>query len=1401
MNCTPKIKTASLNMNGNCDRNRMYQVLTLMVTEGVSILALQDTHMDRDLACRFVDNWPDWSILSSVKEDGTAGVAILINTGKVDWGMDIDQLHDLNDWGEATGRVLVAPIRVGEVEVVVGCVYAPALKPERRSWTAIVKNAMGASAWNERPGCDIICGDWNMIVKRLDSKLGLIATDNEREIEAHNELLEALSPEETDMVDGWRLRYPESRVFTHRNSAAGRSAGGETRIDRIYVRDDWYQSCPRWEILPVPISDHDITTMVYQRPGQRNGPGRWKLPLSLIATEEVLNGSLEILKDEMGRHNAEEPLTEEDLKWQHVHILQSWLAVKQRIKDHVSEFQKTRNRLKSSRMHTLRLKAQGVDKRGRTLTAEQISTARHELEAFLEDNRREYCTNSYNQRYVLEEQPTEQLHKRVKAKRASSGIARLQPIGAEETVERPEELLDVVETYYKDLYNERPSDEEAREILFNGWNKTLSEQDQGRLITPFSGREIQAGFSKAKMGRSPGLDGIPVDLWKWLYENDEEAAAMFTRVLHAMQEIERFDVSMKRGCLTLLYKKGDPADIRNYRPLSIMNADYKFFTALLSRRLTIAIAPLIGLNQSAFLPGRIMGDNIKLVQTVIDKFRNSDSGIGILFLDQEKGYDRISHRFLFGVLKKFRVPNKIVDKIRALYFGGVLIPFVNGFPGNPVPQLCGVRQGDPLSCLLYVMVIETLSVKLNSDDLLRGIRMPNEGKHNHNLFADDIVLLLNSRAETNRAFWWLAIYGRASDARVATPKSRGMVVGNLPPDVFPEEIELVKEGETHKHLGVPVGVNCGDAIFDYWDGIVNGTRDEADRIVKLRLSQNARLTIATTVILAKARFAMEFLDIGAKHVRELEVIQKKLIWGKDSSVKRSLNTLPVKDMQAPRARGGLECQNIGGIRDALAIGWVARMEKKPDLPWVELAKPLLQETSETVSLRRAKALTPWRQNLNSKKGKPAPYNLSHIWKRWWEIIPYGEPFNESLPLRFVMPKDAGEALRVNFWYFPHLFRGGGARALGVKMWSNDIWERIAADEFGAFNRIGDFIDPGGRGVKEFLDINPPRTRNQVFRAFDKLMGSIPRQWVGWIQQADNAEFQRATAPGSPEFNHCVMVRKVGEREHVKPLRELDYKWAYKTLAMDRSKDISLNDRVAPVAETMTILTGKTIREAHLWKAVKTLDRVPKCNDLLYRLMLKTVKTGSALSWLEPEKWYCPIDGEDETIEHVFIECDVADTVWKAFIEIHGKASLGKETANKPLNRNELIGLMAIGPGITEKRSLSRYRVLYSEVIWQLWKLYQDKQRRDEGISTVKAVGIYRTAVLHRMMMDRALIYHPKNALKKESLMRDYHGMWGEWPSEAHDPLGPRCLRLNITPEELAAEAEGDGFIDTPASSP
>lgn len=146
-----------------------------------------------------------------------------------------------------------------------------------------------------------------------------------------------------------------------------------------------------------------------------------------------------------------------------------------------------------------------------------------------------------------------------------------------------------------------------------------------------------------------------------------------------------------------LYKKNDRNDIANYRPITLLNSDYKIMTKALSIKLAEAAPTLIHKSQAGFVKGRKIADQTMLVRMMIDYAEATEKNGMIIALDQEKAYDKIAHDYLWRSLEAYNIPPHFINTVKALYASAETSVVVNGHLSSRFRVTRGVRQGDPLS--------------------------------------------------------------------------------------------------------------------------------------------------------------------------------------------------------------------------------------------------------------------------------------------------------------------------------------------------------------------------------------------------------------------------------------------------------------------------------------------------------------------------------------------------------------------------------------------------------------------------------------------------------------------------------------------------------------------------------
>jgi hypothetical protein len=235
--------------------------------------------------------------------------------------------------------------------------------------------------------------------------------------------------------------------------------------------------------------------------------------------------------------------------------------------------------------------------------------------------------------------------------------------------------------------------------------------------------------------------------------------------------------SLTQGDISLLYKKGDTRDARNYRPITLLQVDYKIFAKMLVAKIKKVVHTFVFPQQLGFVPKRLIGEAShlrKLIQAYLDEV--DEEGI-ILALDWEKAFDRVSWQYYHSALEALEFgPN---FRLWAKLLADPDNPpsrcsKINGKRSLPFCIHSGVPQGCPFSPLAFLIIAEALTRMLVAEEDIEGITI-NGIEHRISQFADDTQLLLKNFNSFEAAFKCIALYEKASGMRI----NKGKYVGIL----------------------------------------------------------------------------------------------------------------------------------------------------------------------------------------------------------------------------------------------------------------------------------------------------------------------------------------------------------------------------------------------------------------------------------------------------------------------------------------------------------------------------------------------------------------------------------------------------------------------------------------------
>ncbi|TWW73395.1 Transposon TX1 uncharacterized 149 kDa protein ORF 2 [Takifugu flavidus] len=210
-----------------------------------------------------------------------------------------------------------------------------------------------------------------------------------------------------------------------------------------------------------------------------------------------------------------------------------------------------------------------------------------------------------------------------------------------------------------------------------------------------------------------------------------------------LDELHAALLGMKRAVVTLLPKKGNLQEIKNWRPVSLLCTDYRILSKTLASRLREAMEQVIYRDQTYCVPDRFIVDNVHLIRDVLEVSRSLDVDTGLISLDQEKAFDRVEHEFLW----------KAMERVRR-----------------------GVRQGCALSGMLYALSLQPLFSRIRAS--MDGLLLPSfHRKIVLFAYTDDIIIMVHSQEDIDILSNLTVLFNRLSAARVNWHKSEALAVG------------------------------------------------------------------------------------------------------------------------------------------------------------------------------------------------------------------------------------------------------------------------------------------------------------------------------------------------------------------------------------------------------------------------------------------------------------------------------------------------------------------------------------------------------------------------------------------------------------------------------------------------
>ena len=958
------INIATLNMNGatapshNMNLTEKWSMVNHTIRKHkIAILALQETHLDErrasDIHTCFQKSFDLHYSSDPENPRASAGVAFLINKAL------ITPKH-VKVVALIPGRAVVLTIDWSEaVKTSILNIYAPVDRPSQPDfWNRIERRRRRARI----PRPDFVIGDFNVTEDAIDRSPphadDRAATDALRTIKHLWEI-----------QDHWRHAYPNDRVFTYR--APRNNTWTQSRLDRIYAARRHATHLIEWNAQPTATpTDHWMVSVKFApKDAPDIGKGRWTWPLQSLTDEDLIEKivkrgiTLQENLDKLDRRESNRNEVNPQLLWEEFKK-----DIQKIAKAHTNKARhKTATMIRNLETDIKALTSNPNFDESDNLRAEEAyleSKLSHLLKVVARNQKADMRANlaTHGERLGGIWSAIN------KEKRPRDLIPRLKVPGSNPTqYERSSaRMAELARTHHDDLQKQditiQGDDERAADIEHAlravPVRQKLEDPERSPMSRIVTEAHVQTALKFAKNNTATGMDGCPYELWKALHQHHLDRTKRnqtsfdinktLTKVFqdiqtHGVEEVSSFAL----GWMCPIYKKKDHTEISNYRPITLLNTDYKLLTKVLAHQLIDNIETMVHSDQTGFIPKRTIFNNIRLARSILKYTELTHEDGAIVALDQEKAYDKIHHDYLWATLERFNVPPTFIQTVKTLYTHAHTHVAINGNLSSPFKITRGVRQGDPLSCALFDLAIEPLACILRADPNLGGITIPDiEEKIIVSMFADDTNLYLGKNDRMDHVQETLNEWCRASGAKFNHDKTEIIPFGSEahrtqvittrklnPQDITPLEdrIRIAKDGDAIRSLGSWIGNKTN--MKTPWEPIIDNIHKALKLWGKSHPTMTGRKLIVQAVIGGQTQFLAKAQGMPPEIEDTLTKIAREFMWEG-----YTLSKIALENLHRPIEEGGLNLMDLRARNDAIELTWLkAYLDFSPSRPtWAKI---------------------------------------------------------------------------------------------------------------------------------------------------------------------------------------------------------------------------------------------------------------------------------------------------------------------------------------------------------------------------------------------------------------------------------------------------------------------------------
>ena len=495
----------------------------------------------------------------------------------------------------------------------------------------------------------------------------------------------------------------------------------------------------------------------------------------------------------------------------------------------------------------------------------------------------------------------------------------------------PKEIEAEIVRYYKALYeNYDKSLIEAiheDDEFFAGLEK-ISQADTPNLTKEISLADLTKTLQSCR-DSAPGPDGIPYSILGLLWPTYGQ---LLCEAWNYSLQIGKLPPSHKVSYLKLIPKVGkNNKDLTNWRPITLSNCDHKLITKTYANRMCELTAPVIKERQTAYLKGRLINDNIRSMLATINLTNLEEQARGLLVsIDARKAFDSVEHSYIERCLKELGCEG-FIPIFRTLYSELTTDIIINGKIVKGFSILRGVKQGDSLSCILFIICMEPLLRNIESNHTLEAIKTEKLGDlPKAYAYADDINCTIKDSQESLQiVFAEYEKLSRRSGLILNAGKTEVMTLGSSEPKSFRiRYLGRTFKVDTKEKIKINGIQFQRDAIQMAEDNVKNSVQkmDKYFRSWSRRsLSTLGKILIVKCFAISQIIYLMQSFELKNVHYKAVNNLIYKFIWNRHYLASKAPERIKREIMNKPIKLGGYGMLDVACLDDSFKIRAIGRL--------------------------------------------------------------------------------------------------------------------------------------------------------------------------------------------------------------------------------------------------------------------------------------------------------------------------------------------------------------------------------------------------------------------------------------------------------------------------------------------